>query len=37
MHHSDNEGNDKGQKVMQPTQLCITFYSEMVHKTLSNM
>ena len=24
-HHSDNKGNDKGQNVMQPTQLCITF------------
>ena len=24
-HHRDNKGNDKGQKVMQPTQLCITF------------
>ena len=24
-HHSDNKGNCKGQKVMQPTQLFISF------------
>ena len=36
-HDSDNKGNDKGQKVMQPTLLCITFSSEMVHTTLPNM
>ena len=24
-HDSDNKGNGKGQKVMQPTELCISF------------
>ena len=24
-HDSDNKGSDKGQKVMQPTEICISF------------